>query len=321
MTATAETEATGLPAVAAAGRLRWLPGAGAARRREHSPYGMAVPIALSILPGAALFTIFILIPLGVLVVTSFAQWSVLGLHFTGVGNYTHLLNDSIFWKAFTNTALYAGVGIFIQVPIGVAVGMILAQRIRGWRLFRAILFTPVVISGAAFALIFANVYNASYGLLNWTLGLVGIEGRDWLFNVGTALPAVAGTYAFNVGFFMILVMTEVAAIPVDVLEAAQVDGATRLQRQVRIVLPLLRHVIGTCVLLSLLSSLAFFDIVYILTSGGPNNATVTLTVYAFEQYTADNWGYANAIGVFIVVTGFLLIVTMKRLFRIGEREL
>jgi raffinose/stachyose/melibiose transport system permease protein len=282
---------------------------------------MAVPIALSLLPGVALFTIFILVPLGVLVATSFAQWSVLGLHFTGTANYGRLIHDSIFWKAFTNTALYAAVGIFIQVPIGVAVGVILAQRMRGWRVFRAILFTPVVISGAAFALIFANVYNASYGLLNWTLQLVGIGGRDWLFTVGTALPAVAGTYAFNIGFTMILVMTEVTAIPLDILEAAQVDGATRLQRQIRIVLPLLRHVIGTCVLLSLLSSLAFFDIVYILTSGGPNNATITLTVYAFQQYTADQWGYANAIGVFIVVTGFLVIVAMKKLFRIGEREL
>jgi raffinose/stachyose/melibiose transport system permease protein len=199
--------------------------------------------------------------------------------------------------------------------------MILAQRIRGWRIFRAILFTPVVISGAAFALIFANVYNASYGLLNYTLQLVGIGGRDWLFTVGTALPAVAGTYAFNIGFTMILVMTEVTAIPLDILEAAQVDGATRLQRQIRIVLPLLRHVIGTCVLLSLLSSLALFDIVYILTSGGPNNATLSLTVYAFQQYTADQWGYANAIGVFIVVTGFLVIAAMRKLFRIGEREL
>jgi raffinose/stachyose/melibiose transport system permease protein len=291
------------------------------KTRERAPQGMALPIALSILPGAALFTIFILVPLGVLVVTSFSEWSVLGLHFSGASNYGRLIHDAIFWKAFTNTALYAAIGIFVQVPIGVAVGMILAQRIRGWKLFRAILFTPVVISGAAFALIFANVYNASYGLLNWTLHLVGIGGRDWLFDVGTALPAVAGTYVFNVGFFMILVMTEITAIPVDILEAAQVDGATRLQRQIRIVLPLLRHVIGTCVLLSLLSSLAFFDIVYILTSGGPNNETLTLTVYAFQQYTADHWGYANAIGVFIVVMGFLLIVAMKRLFRIGEREL
>src|SRR5206468_10924362 len=129
------------------------------------------------------------------------------------------------------------------------------------------------------------------------------------------------SFVFNIGFTMILVMTEITAIPVEIGEAAEVDGAGRLQRQIYVVLPLLRHVVGTCVLLSLLSSLAFFDIVYILTSGGPDNATIKITVYAFQQYTADQWGYANAVGVFIVVTGFVLIVAMKKLFRIGEREL
>jgi raffinose/stachyose/melibiose transport system permease protein len=322
MTASTQTGMGALPpAIGTAARPRWLPRVRKARAREQAPPGMGLSIALSLLPGALLFTIFILIPLGVLLVTSFAQWSILGLHFSGIDNYERLIHDSVFWKAFKNTALYAAAGVLIQVPLGVAVGMILAQRIPGWRVFRAVLFAPVVISGAAFALIFANVYNARYGLLNWALDLVGIGGRDWLYTVGTALPAVAGTYVFNIGFFMILVMTEVTAIPVDILEAAQVDGATRRQRQLMIVLPLLRHVIGTCVLLSLLASLAFFDIVYILTSGGPNDSTITLTVYAFAQYTSDQWGYANAIGTFIVLAGFVLIVAMRRLFRLGDRDL
>jgi raffinose/stachyose/melibiose transport system permease protein len=289
--------------------------------RERAPQGMGLSIALSILPGTLLFSIFILIPLGVLIVTSFAQWSVAGLQFTGIDNYQRLVEDGVFWKAFTNTVLYAAAGVFIQIPLGVAVGMILAQELRGWRIFRTVLFAPVVISGAAFALIFANVYNARYGLLNWLLDLLGFGGHDWLYNVHTALPAVAGTYAFNIGFFMILVMTEVTAIPLDILEAAEVDGATRWQQQTRVVLPLLRHVIGTCVLLSLLATLAFFDIVYILTSGGPGDATVSLTLYAFRQYVSDQWGYANAIGVFVVLTGFLLILAMRRIFRLGERDL
>ena len=137
------------------------------------------------------------------------------------------------------------------------------------------LFTPVVISGAALALIFANVYNARYGLLNSVLGWFGFEGKDWLYDIDTALPAVAGTFAFNIGITMVLVMAEVTSIPGEVIDAARVDGASPLQRQWFIVLPLLRHVTGTCVLLSLLSTLAFFDVVYILTSGGPGDATVS----------------------------------------------
>lgn len=282
---------------------------------------MGLAIALSLLPGTLLFATFFLIPLGVLVVTSFAQWSVFSLQYTGTDNYSRLLHDSVFWKAVTNTGLYAAAAIFIQIPLAVIVAMILSRHIRGWRILRAVLFIPVVISGAAYALIFAGVYNASYGLLNRVLGLVGVSGRDWLFNPSTALPAVIGTYVFGIGFFMILVMTEITSIPSDISEAAQVDGAAGLQRQLYIVLPLLRHVIGTCILLSLLSTLAFFDLVYILTSGGPDDATVTLTVYAFRQYTSNQWGYANTIGVFIVGSGFLVIVVVRRIFRIGEREL
>jgi raffinose/stachyose/melibiose transport system permease protein len=282
---------------------------------------MGWAIGLSLLPGTLLFATFFLVPLGVLIVTSFAQWSAFSLQGTGTDNYSRLIHDSVFWHAVKNTFLYAAAAIFIQIPLAVTIAMILSQQIRGWRTFRAVLFTPVVISGAAYALIFASVYNASYGLLNRALGLVGLNGRDWLFDLGTALPAVAGTYVFSIGFFMILVMTEITSIPANLPEAAQVDGASRLQRQFYIVLPLLRHVIGTCILLSLLSTLAFFDIVYILTSGGPADQTLTLTVYAFREYTSDQWGYANTVGIFIIVSGFLVIVAIRRLFRIGEREI
>jgi ABC-type sugar transport system permease subunit len=289
--------------------------------KERAPRGMAWPIALSILPGALIFATFFLIPLVTLIVTSFSRWGLLGFEWTGTDNYSQLIHDSVFWKAVKNTALYAAAAVFIQVPIAVIVAMILSQRIPGWRVFRTILFIPVVISGATYALIFATFYNASYGPLNRILDAIGVKGHDWLFEIPTALPAVAATYVFAIGFYMVLVMTEITAIPVEFSEAAEVDGASAFQRQFYITLPLLRHVIGTCVLLSLLSSLAFFDLVYILTSGGPADATVTLTVYAFREYTADQWGYANTIGIFIVVSGFLLILLTRRLFRLGEREL
>jgi raffinose/stachyose/melibiose transport system permease protein len=282
---------------------------------------MGRAIALSLLPGSLLFVVFILIPLAVLVATSFADWDARLFEFTRFANYARLVSDQVFWKALGNTALYAAAGVLIQVPLGVAVGIVLAEHIRGWKLFRAILFMPVVISGAAFALIFANFYNPRYGLLNWALEFVGIQGPDWLFNVNTSLLAVAGTFAFNIGLFMVLTMTEVAAIPIEILESAEVDGASRTQRQVHVVLPLLRHVTGTCVLLSLLATLGFFDIVFILTRGGPADSTVTLAVYAYRLYTAGQWGYANAVGVLIVVTGFFMIMLVRWMFRVGERDL
>jgi raffinose/stachyose/melibiose transport system permease protein len=277
---------------------------------------------LSLLPGASLFAVFFLIPLGVLAATSFSDWSVAGWHYIGLANYRALFGDPAFWKAAENTAIYAAAGVLIQVPLGCAAGIILSQRPPGWRIFRVVLFLPFVISGAAYALVYSMVYNPRYGLLDSALGLVGLDHhRDWLFDLQSALPAVIATLVFVVGFVMILVMAEIASIPATLYEAAQVDGASRLQQQVWITIPLLRNVIGTCILITLLGYLALFDIVFILTSGGPADRTVTLVLYVYRAYTNDQWGYANAAGVFVVATGALLIVLTRRLFRIGERLL
>ncbi len=317
--ATRRDGATAAPGARYGGLRRWrLKNPGGRTLERH----MRLPVLLSLLPALALFGVFFLIPLGMLVATSFSHWSVLGIRWSGVANWSRLIHDAVFWKALRNTAFYAGAAILVQIPLAVICAMALSTRVPGWRLFRTILFIPVVISGAAYALVFSMVYNSRYGLLNQALGLVGQDRHhDWLFDTGTALPAMIGTYIFAIGFFMILVLAEITSIPTELYEAAQVDGASQAQRHLKITLPLLRNVIGTCILLSLLSTLALFDIVYILTQGGPNDATLTLTVYAFRRYTADQWGYASTIGAATVLFGLLVIVTVRRLFRIGERVL
>jgi raffinose/stachyose/melibiose transport system permease protein len=120
---------------------------------------------------------------------------------------------------------------------------------------------------------------------------------------------------------IVLVMAEIAAIPRELYEAAEMDGASAFQRQLRITLPLLRNVTGTIVLITLLGYLALFDVVFILTKGGPSDATLTLALYAYRAYVNNAWGYASAVGIVIVVLGLVLILLIRRLFRIGERTL
>jgi ABC-type sugar transport system permease subunit len=305
------------------------PAAAPARRRRRSrpagrrpPRGMRWSVALSILPGLALFVAFYVVPMGMLLVTSLADWSGLGFRFLGLDNFTHMAHDPTFWKAGRNTMLYVAAGVFVEVPLGVLAGIILAQHVPGWRAFRTILFVPFVISGAAYALVFAIFYDPRYGLLNSGLGLVGLNRHhDWLFTTGTALMAVAGTFVFILGLVIVLVMAEIAAIPSELYEAAAIDGASLVQRQLYITLPLLRNVIGTIVLITLLGYLALFDVVFILTKGGPNDATLTLALYAYRAYVNNAWGYASAVGIVIVLVGLLLIVAVRRLFRLGERTL
>lgn len=285
------------------------------------PTGMRGHVAVSMLPALVLFALFFLVPLVVLAVTAFSRWGGVDFVFTGLGNYRQMFSDPVFWKAAGNTLFYCAASMLIQVPLGVAVGMTLAMKVPGWKTFRTIIFIPFVISGAAYALVFSMFYNPSYGLLNNLLAPVTGGQHDWLFDSGTARWAVAGTFVFIIGFVVVAVMAEVASIPAELLEAAEVDGASLIQRQLFIVLPLLRNIIGTVILLRLLVDIGMFDLVYILTSGGPNDATTTLGLYAYRAYVHGQWGYANAVGSVILVLGATLIITVRRVFRIGERAL
>jgi raffinose/stachyose/melibiose transport system permease protein len=290
-------------------------------RVERPTRGMGWGIAVSLLPGVALFTTFFLVPLGVVIVTSLSDWGPISHTFTGTKNYRELFSDTAFLTALKNTGLFAVAGVFIQVPVGVALAIILSRRFRGWRVLRTIYFLPNVISIAALALVYLTVYNPRYGLLNQVLAGVGIDSsRDWLFDLGTALPAVAATWVFTAGVVMILVMAEIAAIPSDVYDAALVDGASRWQVTRHVTLPLLRNAIGVCTILVLLATIGYFDGVYIMTGGGPANHTLTLALYAFQEYSNSNWGYANAVGVVLVALGLIAIITVRRAFRIGERD-
>jgi raffinose/stachyose/melibiose transport system permease protein len=290
-------------------------------RRETTTPGMRLGIALSLLPAIVVFSVFFLLPLGAVVVTSLTNWGPISSSYVGLHNFRLLLTDHLFWQALRNTATFSAAAVLVQVPVGVAIAITLSRRVRGWRLLRTIYFLPNVVSGAALGLVYLTFYNPRYGLLNSILGALGFSSsRDWLFDVDTALPAVAATWVFTAGVIMILVMAEISAIPSHVMDAARVDGATRWQITRHITLPLLRNIIGVCIILVLLFTLAYFDGVYVMTGGGPANRTLTLSLYAFQQYSDSSWGYANAIGVLLVLFGLVVIVAVRRLFRVGERD-
>lgn len=294
---------------------------GARRGRAVGQLGMGPSILISLIPAVLLFLVFFAIPLVVLVATAFTHWSGRNISFAGLDNFVRVTTDPVFWKAARNTVFYAAAGILVQVPLGTFVGIVLASKPRGWRIMRTAVFIPYMISGAAIAMVFTVVYNPRYGLLNQILESVGLPSDiDWLFTTSTARWAVAATFAFTVGFAAVLVSAEMASISPELYEAAELDGAGLLRRHLYISLPLLRNVIGTLVLLSVIGSIASFEVVYILTSGGPADSTSTLMVYAYRSYIKGDWGLANAIGSTVVVLGLFLIVGVRKLFRIGEAE-
>ena len=278
-------------------------------------------IYLSILPAFIIFSVFMVLPILMLITTSFTRWRTSGITFAGVSNYVRLVNDPAFWKAITNTGIWVGAAALIHVPLAVLVAMILSRKMRGWKIFRTLFFLPNIVSYASLAIVFGAAYNPRYGIINNALDALGFRRQDFLFQTDTALAALILTWLFMVGLYMIIVMAEIVAIPESLYEAAAIDGATRTQQDIFITLPLLRNVVGTCVILAVTGSLVYFEGILLLTNGGPRNATLNLPMFAYQKYQLFEWGYANTIGVVIFILGLLSIATIWKLFNVGKRDL
>lgn len=269
-------------------------------------------------PGLILFAVFYLIAMFVLVVTAFTNWRLRGLEFIGLDNFAAILGDERFWIATRNSMIFVLAAILIQVPLATLLALILARAVRGWRTIRLALFLPGMMSSAALALVYVFVFNPRFGLLNGVLGAIGLDSlaRDWLFDYNTALWAVIATWVFNTGLYVVLILNGVHSLPTEINEAAQLDGARRLQREWYMTIPLIRPVIATCMLLAMLTALGYFEGVYVMTSGGPADQTLTLGLYGYLVYSGGDWGLANAIGVLIFTLGAILIVLIRRLGRL-----
>ena len=278
-------------------------------------------IYLSLLPALIIFSVFMVLPILMLITTSFTRWRTSGMTFAGVSNYVRLFNDPAFWKAMTNTGIWIGAAALIHVPLAVLVAMILSRKMRGWKLFRTLFFLPNIVSYASLAIVFGAAYNPRYGIINNALDALGFRRQDFLFQTDTALAALILTWLFMVGLYMIIVMAEIVAIPESLYEAAAIDGATRTQQDFFITLPLLRNVVGTCVILAVTGSLIYFEGILLLTNGGPRNATLNLPMFAYQKYQLFEWGYANTIGVVIFVIGLISIATIWKVFNVGRRDL
>lgn len=279
-------------------------------------------IALSLTPAILLFSVFFLLPLAVVIYTSFFNWSLAELTFTGFENYREMVQERAFQKAVRNNLIWSAAVVFIHIPLATFVAILLSEKMRGWRVFRTVFFIPNMISWAALSLIFRNViYNPQWGLLNSVLEGIGLESwtRPWLVDLNFALPAVIMSWMFNIGLWMVIIMAEIAAIPNGLYEAAQIDGANKLQQGRFITLPLLKNVIGTCMILSVSLGLVSFELIFLMTAGGPANETMNLAMHLYNKFTFTQFGYANSIAVFLIILGFVLMLVINRVFRVGER--
>ncbi len=270
----------------------------AARPRERYRPREVLTAAVFLAPAVVILAVFVGYPIVSGAYLSLTSWDGFGTvqEFIGLQNYATLLHDPQFWNSALVTAVYAtGVSV-LSVASGLMIALLLDAPMRGLGLYRGIYFLPVVTSSVAAAIIWRYMLDPS-GVVNTALGTIGLPTPDWLGERWTALGALTLLTVWkNLGFNAILYLTALQAIPVSVGEAAQVDGAGTLRRVRSITLPLLRPMTFFVVVQALITTFQSFDLVYVLTGGGPSGGTEVLGMLMYRHaFRLGNFGYGAAI--------------------------
>lgn len=230
--------------------------------------------------------------------------------FGGLDNYQWLFGDRVFRQVAGNTAIFIIASVVLTLGLGLAVAMLLNQKLRGRTAVRALVFAPYLISGAAIGLVWAYLFNPRYGLVAQLLSLVNITSPRWLEDPKWALTAIIIVYVWkNLGFASVVFLAGLQGIPKDLYEAAKLDGASAWWRFRSVTLPMLSPISFFLMVTSVLSTFQAFDIQDIMTKGGPANATTTLVYYVYDQaWQGQRWERAAAAAVLLFF--LMLIVTI-----------
>lgn len=271
---------------------------------------------LFLLPAIASLSLTSFLPIFQAIYLSFTNYDFIGNpNFIGWENYTKLWSDRTFWKVMNNTLIYL---IFV-VPSLVILSLVLAilvnQKLRSIKFFRAIYYFPVIVSVVVAGIAWKWIY-AENGILNYFLSIISWQPVNipWLTNPQTAIFAIMAVVVWRgIGYYMVIYLAGLQAIPADLYEAAAIDGSDGWQKHFDITIPLMQPYIILVSIISSISAMKIFEEVYIMSQGGPANSTKTVVYYLYDKgFTSLEMGYASAIGVFLFLIIFVVsILTFK----------
>lgn len=274
-------------------------------------------IILFLLVPIALLAVFALYPALYLVYLSFMSWDGYSPDKTwvGIGNYKEVFENKEIWQSFLHNLVYLGWGL-LQNALGLFFAIMLNSRVKGRNVYRVLLFMPYIMNGVAVAYMFNYVFNSEYGSFNTLLHGMGLDSLaiSW-FGSPKAVNHVLGfiTLWKFMGLNMVIYLAALQSVPSDIIEAARMDGATRLQTTLRVVLPNITKVIELNLFLTIIGTLEIFDLPFILTGGGPLGASDTfLTKTIDTAFKFNNFGMASAMSV-TLITAVIIILSVQRL--------
>lgn len=271
---------------------------------------------LFLFPTFFFLAVFIVWPILSSLQLSFVEWNGISPQrdFIGFDNWTRLFKDSVFWRAFGNNLIIVVLSILIQLPVAMALAVLLDKGGRKLQLFKTVYFFPMLMSTVAIGILFKYIYDPQFGMVTSLLRAVNLEFlvRNWLGDPGVVLYSVIVVICWQyIPFYMILFLAALTGIPEELREAALIDGATENQYFWRIVLPLLRGTISTAMVLSLIGSLKYFDLIWVMTEGGPSNASELMATYMYKKaFQSFEMGYGSTVAtaLFVIVMTIALTV-------------
>ena len=280
---------------------------------------------LFLAPPLAIFGVIVVWPLLDSFFYAFTNWNGFdpNFKFVGFANFAKISSDPLFLGAAVNTIIWIVAAILLPTLLGLALALLLDSRVKGANVFKSIFYLPICLSAIVVGQIWAWIYQPDWGLLNSALGMATSEKVTyaWLAKPSTALYAVIIAWSWQqTGLAMVIFLAGLTAIPSDLAEAADIEGATRLQHIRYVILPLLRPATVVVVALMVINSLKGFDILYIMTGGGPFNSSDTLAMHMYnESFKKYFMGYGSAISVVLfLITLAVIVIYFRQLKKVDE---
>jgi raffinose/stachyose/melibiose transport system permease protein len=270
---------------------------------------------LFVLPPLLIYVLFVVVPFLQSIIISFTDWNGVRpvMEWIGFGNYTRLLQDPLFRRALWHNGIWVVVGTIAPIVISLSLAMLLWPRTRGRTLFQSAFFMPQVLSTVAVALIWSRVYHPLSGVLNQILDAIGLGHitTGWLGESHTALPAVliAAIWAYF-GFALTVIMAGLQTINMELIDAAKVDGANAWNRFIHVIIPELRYVLTMIIGYTLIGGFNVFDIVWVMTQGGPANATEVVSTLLYRKaFVEGQVSYGTSMAVTLAMISLVISAT------------
>lgn len=284
-------------------------------------------ILFFLFPALIFFILIVFIPIFISGYYSTLEWDGLSKPvFVGLQNYKELFDNTTggFVLSVKNSLLFVLASVFIELPISLFLALVLANGVKGEKFFLNVFFIPVIISTVVIGQLWMKIYNPDYGLLNSLLESIGLGSmaKSWLGDPTTALGAsFVPTLWQYVGYHMLLMYAAIKSIPIDLYEAAKLDGASGVKMAFKITIPLIKPMLKVCVTFSVIGALKIFDLVYVLTNGGPNHASeVPSTLLVNNIFVRSMYGYGSAIAIFIILECLILTGVIQKFFKVDDVE-